>query len=44
MFRRAIVVDGMVRGMWSKQGIEDLGLPRYARVQVQRQLRDVYGA
>lgn len=27
VFRRAVVVDGQVRGTWNKQAIEDLGIP-----------------
>ena len=31
VFRRAVVVDGQVRGTWNKQTIEDWGIPEYAR-------------
>lgn len=36
VFRRAIVVDGQVRGTWNKQAIEDLGIPGYAERKVQK--------
>ena len=36
VFRRAIVVDGQVRGTWNKQAIEDLGIPGYAECKVQK--------
>lgn len=39
-FRRAIVVDGQVRGTWNKQTIEDLGMPGYAQQKVKRMWRD----
>lgn len=41
VFRRAIVVDGQVRGTWNKQAIEDLGMPDYAVRKVQKLWRDV---
>ncbi|WP_408920030.1 DNA glycosylase AlkZ-like family protein [Corynebacterium tuberculostearicum] len=40
VFRRAIVVDGQVRGTWNKQDIEDLGMPGYAMRKVQKLWRD----
>ena len=40
VFRRAIVVDGQVRGTWNKQAIEDLGMPDYAVRKVQKLWRD----
>lgn len=40
IFRRAIVIDGQVRGMWNKQGIEDWGIPAYASRRVERQWKD----
>ena len=36
VFRRAIVVDGQVRGTWNKQAIENLGIPGYAEPKVQK--------
>ena len=42
VFRRAIVVDGQVRGTWNKQGIEDLGMPGYAMRKVQKLWRDAH--
>lgn len=36
VFRRAIVVDGQVRGTWNKQAIEDLAIPGYAERKVQK--------
>lgn len=36
VFRKTIVVDGQVRGVWTKQGIEDLGVPKYALAKVRR--------
>ena len=36
VFRRAIVVDGQVRGTWNKQTVEDLGIPGYAERKVQK--------
>lgn len=36
VFRRAVVVDGQVRGTWNKQAIEDLGIPGYAEPKVQK--------
>ena len=36
VFRRAIVVDGQVRGTWNKQAIEDLGIPGYAERKIQK--------
>ena len=36
VFRRAVVVDGQVRGTWNKQAIEDLGIPGYAERKVQK--------
>ena len=40
VFRRAVVVDGQVRGTWNKQAIEDLGMPDYAVRKVQKLWRD----
>lgn len=40
IFRRAIVIDGQVRGMWNKQGIEDWGIPAYAAGRVERQWKE----
>ena len=40
VFRRAIVVDGQVRGTWNKQAIEDLGIPGYAGRKVQKLWRN----
>ena len=40
VFRRAIVVDGQVRGTWNKQAIEDLGIPGYAERKVQKLWRN----
>ena len=42
VFRRAIVVDGQVRGTWNKQDIEDLGMPGYAMRKVQKLWRDAH--
>jgi len=42
VFRRAIVVDGQVRGTWNKQDIEDLGMPGYAMREVQKLWRDAH--
>lgn len=42
VFRRAIVVDGQVRGTWNKQAIEDLGMPGYAVGKVQKLWRDAH--
>ena len=42
VFRRAIVVDGQVRGTWNKQAIEDLGMPGYAMRKVQKLWRDAH--
>ena len=42
VFRRAIVVDGQVRGTWNKQAIEDLGMPGYAIRKVQKLWRDAH--
>lgn len=36
VFRRAVVVDGQVRGTWNKQAIENLGIPGYAEPKVQK--------
>ncbi|WP_275436461.1 MULTISPECIES: DNA glycosylase AlkZ-like family protein [Corynebacterium] len=40
VFRRAVVVDGQVRGTWNKQAIEDLGIPGYAERKVQKLWRN----
>jgi len=40
VFRRAIVVDGQVRGTWNRKAIEDLGMPGYAQRKVQNLWRD----
>lgn len=40
IFRRAIVIDGQVRGMWNKQGIEDWGISAYAARRVDRQWKE----
>ena len=40
VFRRAIVVDGQVRGTWNKQAIENLGIPGYAEPKVQKLWRN----
>lgn len=40
VFRRAIVVDGQVRGTWNRRAIEDLGMPGYAQRKVQNLWRD----
>lgn len=42
VFRRAVVVDGQVRGTWNKQAIEDLGMPGYAIRKVQKLWRDAH--
>lgn len=42
VFRRAIVVEGQVRGTWNKQDIEDLGMPGYAMRKVQKLWRDAH--
>lgn len=42
VFRRAIVVEGQVRGTWNKQTIEDLGMPGYAMRKVQKLWRDAH--
>lgn len=36
IFRKSIVVDGQVRGIWTSAGVEDLGIPAYAQAKVAR--------
>ncbi len=36
IFRKTVVVDGQVRGMWTKQGVENLSIPQYAQARVRR--------
>lgn len=36
VFRKSIVVDGQVRGIWGPKGIEDHGLPKYSLKHVER--------
>lgn len=37
VFRKSVVVDGQVRGIWTPRGVEDLGIPKYALPAVSRE-------
>ncbi len=36
VFRRAVVIDGQVRGAWTAAGVEDRAIPAYAQARVRR--------